>query len=146
MLLSKQSLLSDQQAITASAASTNIMDLGATGTPIRGNQLVRDIGAGTPVGFLAQVTEAFTAAGAGTLTVSLEVDDNSGFSSATTVWTSGAIPKATLVAGYRLPIEYLPKGINERYFRLYYTVATGPMTAGKITAGLMLDGQDSNIR
>jgi hypothetical protein len=86
------------------------------------------------------------AAGAGTLTVSLEVDDNSGFSSATTVWTSGAIPKATLVAGYRLPIEYLPKGINERYFRLYYTVATGPMTAGKITAGLMLDGQDSNIR
>jgi hypothetical protein len=146
MLLSKQTLLSDQQAVTASAASTNIIDLGAAGTPVRGNALVRDIGAGQPVGILIQATEAFTAAGAATLTVTLEVDDNDAFGSATTVWTSGAIGKATLVAGYRLPIEYLPKGVNERYLRAYYTVATGPMTAGKITCGLMIDGQDSNIR
>lgn len=138
MILSSQSILSDDQAITATAASTNIIDLTATGTPVKGAAaLTRDIGKGTPIPILIQATEAFTAAGAATLTIDLEVDDNSSFSSATTVWTSGAIGKATLVQGYEALIDYLPKGVDEQYMRLNYTVATGPMTAGKITAGIV---------
>ena len=124
MIIDKQQLFSDEQAITATANSTNVIDLGAA-----------DMDAGTPLHILAQVTEAFTAAGAATLTVTLETDDNDSFSSATTLLSTAAIGKATLVAGYQLPISFLPENV-ERYVRLVYTVATGPMTAGKITAGV----------
>ena len=126
------STLTDDQAITVTAASTNVIDLGAD----------RDIGKGIPVPILVQATAAFTAVGAATLTVALQTDDNASFSSASTVWTSTAIPKATLVQGYEIPINYVPRE-NERYLRLYFTVATGPMTAGTIVAGITGGDQDS---
>lgn len=138
MIFDKTTLLSDQQAITATAASTNVIDLGPIKTGI-----VRDVGKGADCPLLVQVTEAFTAAGAATLTITLECDDNEAFSSAKTLWTSGAIPKATLVAGYVVLPEYLPRGTNERYIRMNYTVATGPMTAGKIVAGITMGNQSA---
>lgn len=138
MIFDATTLLSNAQAITATAVSTNVIDLGPIATG-----LTRDVGKGMETPFLIQVTEAFTAAGAATLTITLETDDNSGFSSATTVWTSPAIPKASLVAGYVIIPEYIPRGVNERYFRLNYTVATGPMTAGKITAGVTMGNQSA---
>lgn len=131
MILDDQNTLSNDQAITATAASEDYIDLG----PID-STLTREMGYGVPLDMLIQVTEAFAAAGAATLTIDLEVDDNTGFSSATTVWTSGAIGKATLIQGYQALLQYVPKGVNERYLRLNYTVATGPMTAGKITAAI----------
>lgn len=147
MIFDKTLQLSDQQAITVTAPSTNVLDLLATGTPYKhAGALKRDLGVGALVKFLIQVTEAFTAAGAATLTIDLEVDDNEAFSSARVVWSSGAIGKATLTAGYQPSIvNYLPKGVNERYFRLNYTVATGPMTAGKITAGVVADVQTNPL-
>lgn len=138
MLMSKQSLLSDSQNLAQAAGSyysTNILDLGAPGTPVRGNQLVRDVGKGTPIPFLIQVDETFASGGAATLVVSIEVDDNDSFSSATTVWTSPTIALATLAAGYRFNNVYLPEGVNERYARIKYVIGTAAMTAGKITAG-----------
>lgn len=136
MLIDSQNEFSQDQAITATAASTNIIDL----------SLDRDIGKGEPVPILVQVTTTFTAAGAATLTVDLETDDNSSFSSATNLWTSGAIGKATLVAGYKFLIHYMPRA-NEQYLRLNYTVATGPMTAGKIQACIASEDQtnESNV-
>ena len=131
MILDKQNLFSDDQAITVTANSTNVIDLGAA-----------DKGPGTPLEIYIQATEAFTAAGAATLTVSLTTDDNASMSSATTLYTSAAIGKADLVAGYVVPIRALPTGA-EQYLRLTYTVATGPMTAGKITAGIVLDRQEN---
>jgi hypothetical protein len=138
MILSAELLLSDDQAITSTAASTNYIDRGAPGTPHgAAAALDNDWAPGQPVPFEVLVNEAFTAAGAATLTVDLEMDDNTSFSSATTVLTSGAIGKATLIIGYNCFAGlYLPEGITERYLRLNYTVATGPMTAGKITAGI----------
>jgi hypothetical protein len=130
MIIDKQNTLSDGQAITATAVSTNVLDLGNTS---RSDE-------GAPVTLLAQVEEAFTAAGAATLTVTLETDDNEAFSSATVLLSTAAIPKATLVRGYQLPISFLPANV-ERYVRLNYTVATGPMTAGKINAGIVLARQ-----
>ena len=50
--------------------------------------------------------------------------------------TSAAIPVADLKAGYQLPLDWVPRGTNERFMRLNYTVATGPFTAGTITAGV----------
>ena len=138
MLFDKTTLLSDQQAITATAASTNVIDLGATPSSI-----ARDIGKGKPIPLLIQVTEQFTAAGAGTLTVALQVDSDEAFGSAKTVWTSPAIAKATLAPGYVIVPEYIPRGTDERYMRLNYTVATGPMTAGKVVAGVTMGNQSN---
>lgn len=131
MILDNQTLFSDRQAVTASAASTNVIDLG----PINLG-MVRDIGPGTAIPVLLQVVENFTAAGAATLTVAIQVDDNSAFSSPKTVHTTAAIPVATLKAGYQLPLDWIPRGTDERFMRLNYTVATGPFTAGRITAGV----------
>jgi hypothetical protein len=138
MILSQEYTLSDDQAITATAASTNYIDRGAAGTPYGGEQaLTYDAGAGGRVPFTCMVTTAFTAAGAATLTADLEVDDNTSFSSATTVLTSGAIGKALLVPGYNMFAGLdLPTGITERYWRVNFTVATGPMTAGNIYCGI----------
>ncbi|SDL07475.1 hypothetical protein SAMN05428953_12657 [Mesorhizobium muleiense] len=138
MILDQQTLLSDAQAITVTAVSTNVIDLG----PIASG-LVRDIGKGKPIPLLIQVTEAFAAAGAGTLTFALQVDNDVAFGSPTTVWTSAAIGKAELIPGKVIIPEFIPRGTNERYMRLSYTVATGPMTAGKVTAGVTMGNQSN---
>ena len=122
MYVDNEEVLSDEQAVTATAVSTNYRDQGAAGD--------KAINPRPELVFL--VTEAFTAAGAATLTISLQTDDNSSFSSATEVTLTSAIPKATLVAGYRFKVR-LPLDL-EQYYRLNYTVATGPFTAGKISA------------
>lgn len=125
MILDKENLLSEDQAVTATANSAGTIDLGGAN---KGEGQVKEL--------LVQVTEAFSAAGAGTLTVALETDDNAAFASATTVLTTAAISKTTLAVGYQIPgFGRLPDNL-ERYIRLVFTVATGPMTAGKITAGL----------
>jgi len=132
MILDKSNLFSEDQAITVTANSTNVIDLGSAD----------DMGPGTVKEIWIQATEAFTADGAATLTVSLTTDDSAAMSSATTLYTSAAIGKASLVAGYKIPIRGLPTGA-ERYLRLTYTVATGPMTAGKISAGIVNARQEN---
>lgn len=138
MILDNQTLLSNRQAITASAASTNVIDLGPINQGMR-----RDIGPGTAIPLVAQVTADFAAAGAATLSLALQVDDNSGFTSPKTVHTTAAVPVADLKAGYQMPLDWVPFGTNERYLRLNYTVSTGPFTAGTITAGVTT-GKNTN--
>src|SRR5689334_21961012 len=125
MLLDAQNLFSDAQAITSTANSTHVIDLLAK----------RDVGPYELMLWI-MVNQAFTASGAATLTVALVAADDSALSTnATTLWTTAAIGKATLVAGYVLEVE-VPRvaGLGQRYLGLTYTVATGPMTAGKVTA------------
>lgn len=135
-ILSQQNLFSDRQAITATAASTNTIDLGPIMAGVK-----RDIGPGKPIPLLLQVVEDFAAAGAATLAVSLQVDDNTAFSSPKTVASLSAMDLASLKAGKQLPLDYIPRGTDERYMRLNYTVGTGPMTAGRITAGIAVGHQ-----
>jgi hypothetical protein len=119
--------VSASQAVTASAGSTDCIDLGSA----------RDIGVGCQKYFAITCDESATAAGAATVSFSLQCDDNSSFSSAKTVITSDAFAKTVLTAG-RDPIYLpIPPGLNERYVRVYYTVATGPLTAGKFSAGVV---------
>ena len=42
--------------------------------------------------------------------------------------------------GYKIPLPLVPLK-TKRYLRLSYAVATGPFTAGALTAGLVLDDQ-----
>jgi hypothetical protein len=136
MIIDSYNEFSDAQAETtvAAHASTNVIDLGAAG-----DAEVRRL----RLHILTQT--AVTSDGAATVQFKLETDDNASFSSATTLWDSGAIGKATLVQGYRptgqagLP---LPSGC-ERYLRVTYTIATAALTAGKFDAYLA-DGADTN--
>lgn len=132
-ILSNQNLFSDRQALTASAASTNTIDLGPIDAGMR-----RDIGPGKAIPVLLQVVEDFAAGTS--VQVSLQVDDNTAFSSAKTVVQTAAIPVATLKAGYQFHLDYIPRGTDERYMRLNYTVAGTP-TAGRITAGITVGHQ-----
>lgn len=132
MIIDRFNEFSDAQAVTASAASTNVVDLKAAGA-LEGNPYYAHI----------KVNTTATADGAATVTFAVQTDNDEAFGSPTTLWTSSAIGKATLVAGYeviRLPINGLSL---ERYLRVYYTVATGPLTAGKFDAFLSADA-DSN--
>ena len=136
MIFDKQSLLSDAQAITATAVSTNVIDLQAMGTvPRQGAALARDEFAGDCVPLLVQVVEGF--ATLTSLTITLECSDNSDLSSSTVVATSPAIPAASLKAGYRWNLDEPPEGVTKRYLGLRYTVGGSNATAGKVTAGFV---------
>lgn len=130
MILDKQNLFSNAQAVTVTAASESVIDLGAEGAKVvTPNE--------KPSHLFVQVVTAF--ASGTSLKVGLEMDDNASFSSATTVFETAAIGVASLVAGYKFSLPCLPVGM-EQFARLYYTVV-GTMSAGKITAGLVLDKQ-----
>lgn len=135
MIMDLFTTLSDKQAITASAPSTNVYDAGIAGTPkFAKGPVIRDLGRGDPIPINIQVTETFNTLTS--LTIALEADDAVGFGSATIV-QSIVIPLAQLVAGRKIPPFFLPEGLNKRYFRLNYTV-TGPNpTLGKISAALV---------
>lgn len=134
MYLDKETLFSENQVITATAVSTNSIDLGLMGKSGYGSaQLKRNLDKAQMVPLLITVTEAFNTLTS--LTVAIEMDDNSAFSSPVVV-ASFVVPLASLVVGYILPIEKLPRGINERYLQLRYTVTGTAPTLGKITAGI----------
>ena len=123
MLLDQQALFSAAQAITATAASTNVIDTGSN----------KDVGKYGDIPLLIQVVEGFS--NLTSLTVTVQTDDNSAFSSAADV-LSMTIPLASLVLGYKSPVITLPMKM-ERYIRLNYTVTGTAPTTGKVTAGII---------
>lgn len=135
MIFDLQTLFSNAQAITATAGSTNTIDLGPIATGI-----TRDIGKGTEIPLLIQVVEAFN--NLTSLTIALQTDDNTGFSSPKTVWSS-TVALADLIAGAVVVPEYVQRGTNERYMRLNYTVTGTAPTTGKITAGVTMGNQSA---
>jgi hypothetical protein len=135
MIFDMQTLLSDAQAITATAASTNIIDLG----PINAG-FARDIGKGKHIPLRVQVVEAFN--NLTSLTVALQVDDTAAFGSAVTVWSTTVV-LADLLAGKVVIPEFIPRGTNKRFMRLNYTVTGTAPTLGKITAGVVMGSQSN---
>lgn len=135
MIFDTQSMLSNAQAVTVTAPSTNTLDLGPVASGI-----ARDIGKGKAVPFRLQVVEDFN--NLTSLTLDLQSDDNTAFSSPKSLW-SQTVPLAELKTGKVLLPEYLPRGTAERYLRLNYTVTGTAPTAGRITAGVTL-GNHSN--
>ena len=122
-------------AITVTRASTNVLDF----------LVARDIGAGNALYVNVLGTAAFTAAGAATLTIDLEASaaEGSGYE---VLISSGPLAVADLILGWRygfvIPQNQLSNataGVLDapgQYYRLNYTVATGPMTAGSVMAWL----------
>lgn len=158
MIMDLQNLLSDQQNLAQAAASylsTNSIDLwGTTAVPTipgLGGSVIKDIGRGSNPGpeMLAQITEAFTSGGAGTLQVQLiegtGVDGNGQINAGINVLQETQVyALAALTLGKQVPLA-LPVGITKRYLAMRYVIGTAAMTAGKITAGLVPNRQSSFV-
>ena len=138
MILDKQTKFSDAQAVTATAISTNVLDLRNGATPA----LVDEGMSGPETWLVAQATSAFTAAGAATVVITVESSTTADLATSPTVhFTSAPIPVASLIAGFTAMRLQLPSGDYKRYLGLRFTVATGPFTAGAVTAFLTPDIQ-----
>lgn len=116
MLIDSTLMLSDKQAVTASAASENIIDQTAAGDAHRHAAVV------------AQADEDF--AGLTNLKISLQTCTDSAFASPVEL-AAATFALADLKAGNALLKMALPSGAL-RYIRGYYTVS-GTGTAGKIS-------------
>jgi hypothetical protein len=126
MILDKQLSLSAAQAVTASAASTNVIDQGAPGD------------AHCALFAMVQVREAATASGSATVNFVIQTSVDEAFTSPIVLFDSGAIGKAALTLNSEPVKVRLPIGVKQ-FIRGYYTVATGPLTAGKFDMFLVSD-------
>lgn len=142
MIIDNTLVFSDKQAITATAASTNIVDLTAPGTPAGSSvALIRDIGHGCDVPLDVTVTEAFN--NLTSLKVELQVATDAAFTTPVGV-ASRTYALTELGLGARLPFPAeFPVGTNLEFTRLYYTVTGTAPTTGKIFAGVVADRQNN---
>lgn len=128
-------LLSSAQAVTATAFSTNTIDLGSN----------RDVGAGQQLSAQISVDTTVTAAGAATVRFEVVTSANANLSTPTVIAASGDVPKASLAIGARvvvdIPDNYITP-LGQRYLGVQYTVSTGPLTAGNFTATILNGEQD----
>lgn len=138
MFLDAQNQFSAAQAVTATAVSTNTIDLG----------IARDLGVAEDIKVSITVDEAATAAGAATVQFQIITSASPALSSPTIIGQTDAIAKTELTLGRRPIILVVPRAmllaqpVGQRYLGLQYTVATGPLTAGKFTAAIITDAQD----
>jgi hypothetical protein len=97
------------------------------------------IGVGEPLFLVIQVTTTFVGA-TSTTQLQLVTDSVAALNVSRTVHVdTGAIPVATLVAGYTLVFPLPPQFTYERFMGIWETVATANVTAGAINAFLTHD-------
>lgn len=121
MIIDKSLQVATAQAVTVSAATTDVIDFGTTNPNTGMSDLLK---------MVFTVSAAVTAAGAGTVTFSIQDSaDNSSFAD---VAVTAAIGKASLPAGAQVIIP-MPV-THRRYVRGYFTIGTGPLTGGTFSA------------
>ena len=107
MYQDKATLMSDGQTITSTGASTDYIDLGAA----------RDISRGEPLWLVAVITA--TSGTSPTINMALQSDDNTSFSSALTVATTGTLTSPGVGTTLVLAVQ---AQTAERYIRAYFTL------------------------
>ena len=146
-------VFSSAQAITTTAASTNTYDVAGAGYGNAINQIIgkatvfgEDIGAGDNLispSVMVDITTTFVGSGA-SLTIAIQSGVDNG-SNAVSTWTTiadtGAIPVASLTVSaapliLRIPPRQPGTGLP-RFYRLYYTVTSGPFTGGVLSASIV---------
>lgn len=136
MILDVRNEFADAVSVIGTAAATavlgNVIDLGSVSL---------DVGNGEPLYLCLQVdTTVLAAVGAANVTFKLVSDSTADLAtSPTTHFTTGAIAKGTLVAGYPIAFVALPMGTYERYLGVTFTPDTNNTTAGKVNAFLTKD-------
>lgn len=131
MITDKLLRVSEDQAITTTAVSTNTIDLGTA----------RDIGEGKTLYMYFTVTAAMV----GGTSIDFEIvnDDNAALSSPAVIGSSGAIATSDLGVGATVAVKFNPQigSTGQRYVGARYTVA-GTYTAGTVTADVVETIQD----
>lgn len=125
MILDKQLEFSNAQAVTAAAASTNYVDLGAA----------RNMGVGEDLYVVVVCTVAMTDGSSdSTLAVALETDTTTTFTpdATRTLFTFSALSAAGTMKVAKLG----PDDLNMRYAQLKYTPANGDLSTGSFSAYL----------
>ena len=123
MYLDQQLVLSDSQALTGSAVSTNAIDLGS---------LTRNIGIGEPMAvvFVINVAAGGTTP---TLAAAIQFDSTAAFSTAVSVDSGPAWTAAQLVAGAKFVIPIDADTTLNEFVRVNYTM-TGTSPTVTVTA------------
>lgn len=139
MLLDTQTKFSDSQALTATAISTNVLDLRNAATPTTVDEGMNNA---PEVWFeLHVITAAAGGDAAKTLTVTLESATDTGLSSGNVAhFTSAAILGSALTLGAVVVRVPLPSADYKRYLGVRYTVSAG-FTSFLLTAVLVLGTQ-----
>ena len=127
--------VSEDQAVTSTAYSTNTIDL----------SVARDVGEGTALYMNFALTEAF--ANGTNITFEVVTSANANLSSHDVIGSSATIATAALTLGKNIVVRINPDiaGKGKRYLGARYVV-TGTMNAGKVTADVVEtigDGQKS---
>lgn len=145
MYVDKQTEFSDSQALTATAISTNVLDIfstlagGTTNAAAVSPNARIDIGSGPGDLYLVVSTAvALTGGTTPTLTITLESADDAGLTTNAQVHysTSALAQAAFTTAGTTLVAIRLPAGLYRRYVGIRYTITGGPLGAGAVDAFL----------
>jgi|TARA_R100001443_G_scaffold31071_1_gene45056 hypothetical protein len=118
--------VSEDQAVTSTAYSTNTIDL----------SVARDVGEGTALYMNFALTEAF--ANGTNITFEVVTSANANLSSHDVIGSSATIATAALTLGKNIVVRINPDiaGKGKRYLGARYVV-TGTMNAGKVTADVV---------
>lgn len=142
MLTDAKLLFSSAQAITSTAASTNIVDLGVNNDPGIGDPTLQ---------FAIYVGTTFTTGDAAALQVQVQGAPNSSGSpgSYVTIIETDVLAVSVLAAQAEIPLDLSKRSVVQalalyRFLRLNYVVSTGTFTAGTLTAMLVIN-RDSGL-
>lgn len=148
MLIDSALELSDSQAVTSTAISTNVIDAFSA------------IGGGAQIGpnapydldanclfLVVQTAVACTDVGSdATLTITLETDSAVGLGSSTVLFQSAAIPFASFSPAGAIVLQVgVPRTGWKRYLGVRYTIANGPLTAGAFDAFITTNVQKNKV-
>lgn len=125
----------DLELCLATALDTGTAGADLAGNVIRTQRINMNLAVGKPLYCVIRVDTTVTSGGSATVEFALRSDDAAAVHVTTSTFhaTTGAIAKATLVAGYTR-ILVLPPGVYEEYLGLIVTSAVADLTAGKIDA------------
>lgn len=131
MITDKLLRVSDSQALTTTAVSTDKVDL----------SVARDIGEGENLYMNFCVPTALT--GGTSVKFEVVVSDSADLSSPVVVGSSDAIASASLVAGFNTAVRINPQigSLGKRYLGARYTIV-GTYSAGAVIADIVVDVQD----
>jgi len=126
MITDKLLRVSEDQALTTTAFSTNTIDLG----------VARDVGEGTALYMNFAVTTAL--ANGTSVTFEVVSSANANLGTPTVIGSSNAILTAALTVGKNVVVRINPDiaGKGQRYLGARYTIA-GTFNAGKVTADVV---------
>lgn len=139
MLLDSLGQLDNAHAYTATAVSTNVIDL----TPLATGNTTRDLGAGEPVMLSILITTTVLSNVSTVFT--LESSANTSLTSATIHWTGPTVLLASLVAGYWYAQGIIiPPANYARYVGIRMTPSTS-WTAGAASAWIHKGRFDTTV-